>query len=65
MEVKMPRQSKDMYDQVIGMWLDENRKTIGSPHENPMLNTLIYEIKFDDGTVQAYAANTIAENMWR
>ena len=65
MEVKMPRQSKDMYGQVIRMCLDENGKTIGTPHENPMLNTLMYEVKFEDDTVQAYAANTIAENMWR
>ena len=38
---------------------------IGTPHNNPYINTVLYEIKFDNGTLQAYGANIIAENMWR
>ena len=28
-----------------------------------MLNSMIYEVKFEDGHVKEYSANTIAENM--
>ena len=29
------------------------------------MNTVLYEIKFKDGSSQAYGANIITENMWR
>ena len=29
-----------------------------------VLSTLMYKMKFDDGTYTAYTANMIAENMW-
>ena len=38
---------------------------IGEPNTNPFMNTVLYKVKFDDGTSQAYGANTLAENMWR
>ena len=38
---------------------------IGSPNENPYLNTVLYDVEFEDGTCQQYGANIIAENMWR
>ena len=38
---------------------------IGDPNPNPYMNTVLYEIKFEDGTSAAYGANIIAENMWR
>jgi hypothetical protein len=31
--------------------------------DNPMLNSVIYDIEFPDGQTREYAANTIAENM--
>jgi hypothetical protein len=36
---------------------------IGTFNTNPLLNTLLYECKFDDGMTQAYSANTIASNI--
>jgi hypothetical protein len=30
---------------------------------NPLLNTMVYEVEFDDGDVVEYSANSIAENM--
>ena len=35
----------------------------GTYDDNPMLNTMIYEVEFPDGQVKEYAANLIAENM--
>jgi hypothetical protein len=37
---------------------------IGTFHENLLLNTLLYECEFDDGTTREYAANTIASNIF-
>ena len=36
----------------------------GQYDENPLLNTILYDVEFDDGTVKQYAANTIAMNMY-
>ena len=65
MEVKLNNREKELYGKVIGLCLDRNGNTIGQAHENPVLNTLMYEVKFDDGTSGVYTANIIAENMWR
>ena len=35
----------------------------GSYDENPFLNSIIYDVEFNDGTVKEYSANVIAENM--
>ena len=37
---------------------------IGEYDSNPLLNTLIYEVEFPDGTVRDYGANVIAENLY-
>ena len=65
MEVKLNKEEKELYGKVIGLCLDRKGNTIGQPHENPVLNTLMYEVKFDNGTSGVYAANTIAKNMWQ
>ena len=38
-------------------------RTTGSYSENPVLNSIVYEVEFPDGQVKEYAANVIAENM--
>jgi hypothetical protein len=35
----------------------------GAYDENPMLNTIMYEVEFPDGQLKEYAANVIAKNM--
>ena len=35
----------------------------GTYDENPYLNSMIYEVEFNDGQIKEYAANMIAENM--
>jgi len=37
---------------------------VGKYHEDPILNSIVYDVEFPDGQVREYAANTIAENMW-
>ena len=36
---------------------------VGTYDENPMLNSIVYEVEFPDGQVREYSANVIAENM--
>ena len=40
-----------------------DHKTIGTYDDNPVLNTMVYEVNFPDGYVKEYAANIIAKNM--
>jgi hypothetical protein len=44
--------------------VDSEGKLIGEHNDNPLLNTLVYECVFDDGTTREYAANTIASNIF-
>ena len=37
---------------------------VGTFNDNPLLNTLLYECKFDDGKTQAYSANTTASKIF-
>ena len=64
MEVKLNKDEKELYGQVIGLCLSSNGNTIGQAHENPVLNTLMYEVKLSGGTSGVDVANIIAENMW-
>ena len=65
MEVRLPEGEKELYGKVVGLCLDKEGRMIGTPDNNPYMNTVLYEIKFDDGTSKAYGANIIAKNMWR
>ena len=38
-------------------------RTIGTYDDNPILNTVVYEVEFPDGYIKEYSANVIAENM--
>jgi hypothetical protein len=49
---------------VVRRGIDENGRMIGTFNTNPLLNTLLYECKFDDGTTQAYSAITIASTIF-
>jgi Fe-S-cluster containining protein len=43
---------------------DNEGKLIGFSHENPILDTALYEVEFEDGHVEAYYANQIAEAIY-
>jgi hypothetical protein len=49
---------------VVRSGIDKNGRMIGTFNTKPLLNTLLYEYEFDDGTTQAYSANTIASNIY-
>ena len=48
---------------VLGRTMDKQSRVIGNPNDNPLLNTLMYDVEFHDGNIKKYAANIIAENV--
>jgi hypothetical protein len=43
---------------------DCNGNPIGVGHSNPVLDSRVYKVKFPDGHMEEFAANTIAENIF-
>jgi hypothetical protein len=46
-------------------FVGDDGKVVGNYDLNPLLNTMMYECKFGDDTTKAYAANTIASNIYQ
>ena len=36
----------------------------GTSHDNPILDTRVYEVEFEDGSYNEYSANVLAENLY-
>ncbi len=49
---------------VMQRCVDDEGRVVGNYNENSLLNTIMYECEFGDGTTKAYAANTIATNIY-
>ena len=63
-EVLLPQGEEMKSAKVVGRTKDDSGQTIGSFHNNPLLNTIIYDVEFPDGSIREYAANVIAQNMY-
>ena len=63
LEVQMQQGTYLRVSKVARRALVPNGKTTGTYHEKPWMNTLIYDVKFPDGEVKEYDANTTAENI--
>ena len=63
-EVLLPQGENLQSAKVQGRSKDLDGNAIGSFDDNPLLNSIIYDVEFPDGAVKQYAANTIAENMY-
>ena len=63
-EVSLPHDERIQSAKVISRVVDENGHYLGLYDDNPILNTLMYNVKFSDGTVKEYTANTIMENVF-
>ncbi len=50
---------------VMQRCVDDEGKVVGNYDSNRLLNTMMYECKFGNGTTKAYAANTIASNIYQ
>ena len=49
---------------VVGQSKDDNGNIIGKYGSNPMINTMVYDVKFPDGSIREYGKNVIAYNMY-
>jgi len=63
-EVLLPQGENMQSAKVQGRSKDLDGNTIGSFANNPLLNSIIYDVEFPDGAIKQYAANNIAENMY-
>jgi hypothetical protein len=52
------------HGRVVKRKRDDDGILIGVAHKNPLLDTSLYEVEFNDGVTEAYTANIIAENIW-
>jgi hypothetical protein len=63
-EVLLPLEDSQAIARVVRRMVNSEGKLIGEHNNNPLLNTLVYECEFNDGTTREYAANTIASNIF-
>ena len=63
-ELRLPQGENLEHAKVIGRSKDINGEIVGVYDNNPMLNTMIYDVEFPDGDVREYGANVIAENIY-
>ncbi len=63
-EVLLSKNYSTALAQVIRQAVDSNGKVIGEWDSNPILNTLVYECEFNDGTIKEYLADVIASNIY-
>ena len=63
-EPLLPRGPTLVPARVIGRKRDNDGNPVGNYHSNPLLNTRIYLVEFQDGHVAKYGANIIAEAIY-
>jgi hypothetical protein len=62
-KVLLPSGDDMLYGTILRQKHDVNGNLIGKSHSNPILDTSVYEVMFDNGNVEAYNTNLIAENI--
>ncbi len=63
-QVILPRSGEKAVGRVIKRKRDEDGHFVGKSHSNPLLDTTLYDVEFEDGLVETYAANQIAEGIF-
>lgn len=65
-QVVLPSQNGEslVLTKVTGRKRDSSGRQIGASHENPILDTRLYEVTYPDGSTSEYSANIIAENIY-
>ena len=63
-EVILPHRDNLEAATVIGRSKDGEGKYIGTYDKNPIVDTTVYDVMFEDGTVSQYSANIIAESIY-
>ena len=63
-KVSLPKGEEFMSATVTKRLRGADGNYIGKSNSNPILDTALYEVQFADGSVEAYTANLIAENIY-
>jgi hypothetical protein len=63
-EVALPKGDFQFIGKVIGRKRDAEGKPVGRANRNPILDTRVYQVEFQDGTVNDYVANVLAEALY-
>ena len=65
MEIAMPRGEEGQLQHAIvkKRAVDRDGKPIGIANKNPLLDSRVYEVEYNDGSMEAITANIIAENI--
>ena len=65
MELALPRDGAEVqFGRVAKRLRDKDGLPIGTANDNPILDTRMYEVEFQDGHRASLAANAIAENLF-
>lgn len=62
-EILLQQGDKMQMGKVVGRAVNTKGHTMGTYDNNPMLNSIIYDVEFPDGEIKEFAANILAENM--
>ena len=62
-EVVLPQGEDMRLAKVVRRSLDSDGKVTGNYNNIPVLNTMLHDVMFPDGTIKPYSANIIAENI--
>ena len=62
-ELHLPQGESEQLARVVRRSVGPDGKVTGAFNDNPLLNTLVYEVEFPDGELKHYSANIIAENI--
>ena len=63
-ELTLPHGEKISKAKVKSRSKDLNGDLVGTYDANPLLNSILYDVEFEDGSIKQYSANIIAENMY-
>jgi len=63
-EVRLPKNGEEILGKVIARKRDHDGNPIGKAHNNPILDTRLYQVIFPDGETAEYSANVIAESLY-
>jgi hypothetical protein len=63
-KVMIPQGGQVVTGRVVRRKRDQDGNLIGKSHSDPLLDTSLFEVEFEDGYIETYTANIIAESMY-
>ena len=64
MELTLPHQGELRRGKIVKRKRNEKGELVGTAHDNPILDTRVYEVDFGEGGYQEYSTNLIMENLY-